>query len=62
MKTPKSENNEYAAFSSALEKVLKVSHSELKSRLEVGKKQKEKGNAEPKFGVCPAAFGICYSV
>lgn len=59
MKTPKPENNEYVAFSGALEKILRLSHSELKSRLEDGKKQKEKRNARFRFGVSLASFGIC---
>jgi hypothetical protein len=42
MKPTKTHSPEYATFSSALQKVLQVSHAELKSQLEVEKKRKKR--------------------
>jgi hypothetical protein len=42
MRKTKETNKEYETFSDALEKVLRISHSELKARVEQAKKQRAK--------------------
>jgi len=42
MTRQKDDNKEFAEFSKALGKVLKVSHSELQSRMEESKRQKQR--------------------